>query len=1088
MEKEQPVNEIIPAVSPEVNVPLADGFENHTPGKTAESQPTEVQEAIASIHERDTVDVYARRLNGTSVLGTKSIAGIAAPSSLLVLMMHSVYNGGPITAATAATAGTAIAGAAYGLQRATEKKRAEKAETAQQVVRDALNEPVDLIRCNQDKDELILRWFGADEQYGGHNNPSIPTRFEKIVKFAEDNDVNKIVTSANIATVDGEVKDIATTNTRALLKDVKQQPIDDLKSDKKLVELTPMQAREILDRLKSENQVTKTEAIADWLVTLKSNHPLRPILDEWKRLEKPETLLPKIQNVVRTGLERHFSSDRLPETMMAGVHRIRTESTARVEPGGVHFTDTPTKLVADQPQTASAHYMPFSRLVNGGDMNSFVDDLLEQRDKPTKIVDAWQLELAMYHLLTTGNQSQATTQTKQPAEGSEFETETLFQRMLKEPPRTSAIKPGLSKRGAVEKSDQTIEYKRHSNWFKKSGAAAVAFCLGSGLGIGWSEAWEKSETECDPTYTNIRTATPEQESCNSPVDKFYGILDNAADAITSGSATWEDKIITKAYELGIITPENYQKFLDISFSIPEQPQETSGVGDVDNGSEDSILWSLEPLNGANTEGYWYTNIQNNISLQSDDQSVGIAPYNGLSMTYRNTEYRDSFFTSGEMPSVFDLISIESDVQQMRDLNIPNAPDSSDSELIKVSGEMPLSTTSLTEMIEPGVTKGWNSLVLPVISGGDIVAAEVTLIDTATGEIIEGVDSKIIQKNDGTFNVLTDGTTSGIQMKIDYWVDPNATTDTLLYATEPMSVSALDQYHQNLSELLSEEDVSGILDSLGLPADATASQVAEAIQASDTYSFTPYGDAKVTGTINLENDTEIQADELLTNIATEAVNLDSSNCNVAFTIGLIASRGIDDYGYINGAIGYWEDGNGVLSETELHQWAITNTGEIIDGTPIGDSVEKPPIAELESASNRKNLLLATQLAGGLLAMAVSAVASRRYWPKAEEIILDHQTKTAAKWLDEPKHAAGLNQATAALRHMMFARPGSKLPEILPTTNPQPITRQLANLPQLNRKQVRTTLKTNQPVDRNIQRNIRKVTAKHRITGRTTNRRN
>lgn len=1028
-----------------------------------------VVDALQTIAAHDTMDVYGRRLRGTSMLATRGITMAGLPAVGIGLISESITFGPQtflIGGTTATIAGTTIAGLMYTGQRLTEKSRALGAEQAEAVIRNHLAEPVDVIRDKHRGHALSVRWYGADERYGNSEDAGLVDRFAKIVDFAEAYEVAEVVVPASLfargdeASLQDRYKDKLTT-TRDFFVQKKGIPIEDRSADETLAQLTPGEARELATELQAVAQVSKTDVIATWLMNIRPEHPLAAAYTEWQRLGQPAELRPRLARIMQSSLDRHFSSiDLTPGLKLAvtdeqghtiGHTRLRVGTSVTVSPQGItRLSTAQTQAHGEQPTHISRD--DFSAIL-GCSVDEFIDQLLERKGGQLLPHEQWKLELALYHLLQKPDNHPATagrvrTRTVQ----AEVETDTLYERMLQEKPRTSAVWPSVRRRGDVPKDEQTIKYNRlfWRNAGKKVGAFVLATAIGGAAGVGWGMAWGQDEMRditCQPPapkeasqLVTPDTSTPEEiaEYCDSNLATFYDILGTAAQHVYDGNATYEDLLLIKAYELGILTPDSLDFFKssvnkawvnERARDISERHNLYGGgetqVGDVQLGSNPA-LWSLKPMNGAQTTGYWPMNVQSHITVESTEQLAddSLPPLADASVAFDNPSLRKKLVPLGTPITT----EQQEEVEFIRVLSVPRSPSDLNKPLISVSGRQ-IPQGSELALFDLSTDYNWQrTFALPVIQGGDIVAAKVVIRSLSDDKVMETPPVTFYQRADGTFAFRIPQSNDDYAAKgyldIQYWVEPGANTDLPVRAEHPMTAQTVGETSQPLTALLTPQDVAAMRQTLGLSDGQNAEAVGGAIASTRAYSFTPYGDSRGAGDVSVfKNPTApLPTREILRLVGEYAAHMDKANCNVAELIEILSTRGVDGERFLNAINGFHEDGDGVLSQAESHAWVVASDGKFIDATPGGGVIPPAePYKESPKHGSDDSLGEIVRTTVALAALGMGTYTGYRFGPGTLAGIRRRRRESAAEWFNDDT----VDGDVRLLGHLLYSRPGTHI---------------------------------------------------------------
>lgn len=1027
-----------------------------------------VQNALKDIQKADTLDVVRRRINGTSALATRSATMAGLPTLGTALLSGPFEMGARFIAGGTATflVGAAASAAVYIGQRRREGKKLERREKPQKVIQDYLDEPIDLIRHKGRRNkEITLRWYGADEYCDGHTDPTVPNRFSKIVDFAEEKKITHVVVSSqllgNETTLAEAYKD-KLIDTEQLMKKTKGVVINDMLADESLLKLTTGEARVLVEKLEAEGEILRIEALADWLLACDPEHSVAVAYKNWTEHGKSDQLKPALIQSMRTCVERRAQDDAYGNSrhmfvdMGDKVIRVkeRLGTTVTALPDGIRSLTQ--GIEPESPDTITVDFQGFSEKV-GMNIETFVaamtkisqhnlTELAKAKDEQAQqmIVGLGKqtqakLELALFYALSKpdvlikGLRSGAAR-----PDDSSVEMSTLYSRLVAERPR-STFGMGLRERGKVSKDEQTITYDRLSirNLGKKLGAVALAGTIALGAGWGWSEAWGPADLWSAVCGHDVKLGPKDKKDCDDTYYPWFPIAEKPADAISEFNSDLEDAALIQAYKSGIINSENIKA---LSRNIPEKwvrekrediqkrfnlyGGNRSQMGDVHHEGNPAV-WSLESLNGAKTAGFWASNIQDHITIHADESyfnAKALPPLTSGSVNLTSLQVRDHIVPIGTEVSEYQ----KDEVIPVRELHLPFNPPANSS-LVKVSGRLLYGDLDYYGL-NNHTDKRLETFALPVIEGGDIVAAKVVVKDLATDDPISLAENIVYQEETGTFRF---GISSEVKkdgyLDIEYWVDPAATTDLPVRAVHPMTSQQRGEPYRPLTSVVTEQQTEALRRRLNIPSDAPATDAARAVAESRKYSFTPYEESKKENPRNINPLNGADTGAMLTAVAEYAEELDTANCNVATNIQIVATRGKDGKdGFVNGVTGFnnpaGEDSN-VLSQTESHQKMVNNVGEFVDGTPGGGQVQEPPAEEYRSseASQPHNGPSPLSIAEGVTVLGLSAYAGAKFFPMELAYRRRRRLEQAHNWIAQTEELdnTGLHSDLNILNHIFHS---------------------------------------------------------------------
>jgi hypothetical protein len=993
-----------------------------------------VLHALEAIQKGDTLDVYRRRLNGTSALATRVVSAAGVPATLLSV----ASNGAGFAAPTAFIAGTTLVAAGavpplitYAKQRIQEPRKAARRNKDQAVIREHLgDERLDIVRQKGNKKKGVhVRWYGADAPNGApedadaisgevkkQTDTELVDRFAGITKFAlmyGPGTIKSVVVSADILNklpngdpkkLREEYKDKLITE-KAFFTETKGVKLHDRKSDKELLQLTPDEARKLVYENGHKGTLPLDEALANYLTTLYPDNVAAQAIKDWKVNQKNPVYQDVIVKELRASIERRLQSNSDPVVTREYVEHSRLiddpdkpgqkklvetlvptsklmDATLTLNKKGVQYFDSATLT---DTQVSQVRAQSLSQLA-GTDISELAKALATlskkfddaPNDKKHEYTTAETvIELALYHQLQQVEQPEVPARHKGVTIKTAASQEpTLYERLPAERPRT-LILPRVAKRGKVAKADQTIEYGRKfwRNTGKKIGALGLAAVFAYGAGQAADEAWSWNsdrEHSCD-AETKHDFKTPEEEAnhqdycADNPLTDAISKVGKASEGTYHATTSYENTVIEKLYTSGLLSPD---AIAELSGKVDEKwaAEKAKDLGQRYNlysGSRsptmnatisqngDPTLWKLDPTGGAKTDGYWPSSTQDSIYINTlPSEQFRTPPLKEGALEF--TQSTSKLVPTGQYVDE----QYSNDVSYIRELNLPATPRDTNGPLIKVTGRQLLNSTSMdVRFYNPNGIHNFDESVrdkrlisdLPVIEGGDIVAANVVEKKLSTDEVVsQGLElQNFFQQEDGTYhlgipyNALSE---EKDYAEVTYWVKPHASTALPLSIKHPLTISQRGEPSRPLSEAVTPEDVASLYKQLGIAPNATFEDIAKAIRNSRSYSFTPYPkDAPDSRSIDLDKDPsveiEIPTGKVAVDVTRYAANLPEADCNVARTLEAVISRGVGPNGeFIGGVTGFKNDGDNALTQTESHTYTRTNDkndkdhGHNIDATP------------------------------------------------------------------------------------------------------------------------------------------------------------
>lgn len=809
----------------------------------------------------------------------------------------------------------AVGGASYVSRRAVTKHRTKKAEVVQNIVRSELDEPVDIIRVkpSRKRSDVVLRWYGLDGvESDGNYSGDMTQRAAAVAEFARTNGVDTVVIGTPID--DDTAKDGS-----EYISTKKRLPWVDIEDDtasERVKELTPDELERYVEDMMSE----RDDSILTNLVQRIDNEHLTELCMQYTA-DHDDTTLAAMKRAARAAIERHVeSTEVIREHSSDGVpERRRCDVVAQVSDGIVHRIGT--SPASDATREPAARYL---ESVSVTSMAGFPDyaRLRQALDDPEHIADcsmqaAW---ASLYSLIHARDiEAAQTAEARSTDESDEIDDATLFERIG-------------DAAGKLELSDGSVHRKRRA----VRSLAAIALAVlpagaGAAAGIAYNNAANSSieqltarctryygknhvplnEFDCDPEFgakfpkfrkhthgsqmeydeALIRGQTSLSEyqtGVPAYIAQFLvehvGIPDAAfLSSVFQGQQA--DQQLQKALTGHGAPPDMYTK--DIQNSI---------IGDV-TGKSNEVVYSIQPLHGQSSVGYWPTQQFNQIDVAQGQSGV----FHGKSIRFSY----DPHSVEGTEPTTVSL-SLPFQSEAIRELH----PD--------YEIETPYIDVSYSE---GGISSG--SVALPVKAGYEVVGAQyvdkANLSDVAPVFFINqnGVAPSAGAANPGAVSRMRDPV-------LRYWIKKKSNVGTL--PTSRMEAASPNGNQLSTADL--RMVAKEVRRSLGLPETASAEQVLQAVRDGHTYAYTPFERQQI-DTINLSKKNSVQVLEAVGGVLAE---LKSYNCNLASAEYLLAT--LDDPSKRALAVGFHDtDGSHDLTTQEAHAWTIDDEGQIIDPTPV-----------------------------------------------------------------------------------------------------------------------------------------------------------
>ncbi|HEX3731662.1 MAG TPA: hypothetical protein VHU91_01865 [Mycobacteriales bacterium] len=429
-----------------------------------------------------------------------------------------------------------------------------------------------------------------------------------------------------------------------------------------------------------------------------------------------------------------------------------------------------------------------------------------------------------------------------------------------------------------------------------------------------------------------------------------------------------------------------------------------GIGDVPSPSND-VLFDVAGLDGSGASGYWYTAIGNVIDP-------------------RPIVSRDGPIIDGRHEVVADPVAVPERPAEGVDL--------------RFSVTAPLPAIGGDEGSE---------VHLPVKSGTRLAALEITGANPTHADF--SFQPQIYQDETGMYQIdLTAPQLRGISSPtLRYWLapDPAAVPRAIgpMYVKSDAPAADSDEIplaYTPLKEFMTDRQRARVLHALGLPPAAGDAEAFAAVQ-EHAYSFTPFADADTTLDRLAPGYRGATGAERLTLAGEAMAGLPADNCNLAMAAATLATGGRFDGQDTNVASGFVVLDDGMIRASRYHTWPVDQRGEIHDPTPAGAG----PLRQLHAEQRGGPDLADNALELGSLLAAGAA------WRRRDRIQARRARKAAAgygRMLDgaDPRRAAAFSAAVSVLNYLRWAPEGSPPPTGEALSSERPLEDRLRSQPQ------------------------------------------
>jgi len=896
-------------------------------------KPTEeITRSIEDIREHgDTMD---RERRFKLYMGVPTFGAAAA---LAGLPLYSHESGGVnwLGSAPVYELGAGMLGiGAYALSRAKNRKAVAAAEEQRVVIGNALQEPVDVVRTKGGKKEphrLLLHWRGANSLGDDVDEDDLTKRLATIIEFNEANKIDSVMLGAdwlkdivggeNKVTEYGRIVDGRTAVSAHKDKDSpsKRITVTDLYADEHILIATNLEARKLIQKIETDKVQSTISRIMEHVTneTVKRAH---------SSLTDNDIPHQKFKDIVRFAVEREYDRHTTPghrkERDEYGGLTIRQRVHSQVTVSGSGHLQEKSQWndhLTKQAQLGIDGQTSLLRLHGVTSIEELITKITMSKDHDERVT------LSALHLTLASQKQYAV-----PGEKSSIpQPRTLFDRMGDEHlvtlPRLDSLLP-------EDGDGPTIKYEHAESKIKRRRLAVGVFMatgtFGFALGVPanmthdyfdqsakdqHAAAMEKAKT--DDTYINEKTGNFDKqqfekdyeaylEGAGDSFDRQYlkayaaigefdtnvsqYMLDKYTQVIGSGLAPLSDKWHLKMLDKWRDSTLKTAPTTASSLSSGE-----TGIRDVavENGETNETIFSVTPLTGKTTKGYWYTDLMSNI-----DVSSGRLKYSRVS-------------TESDEDSNASLYEIYP------------------SDTTEINSRHPDFMVETPYLLQSGKEKA--PVALPMMQGQEVVGLRVEDVSDPTKTM-----SLTVEKfRSGTARVTIDDRAieemraKGIDHpKLLYWL--RGTEETTIRPAGELT------YPKGVDMLQISQDVRKALQ---LTDESTDAEVFNKIRDSKYYSFTPLADAGESLPAPSDDPTK-----LLTELGTTLAQIDSLNCNLAsslFLLGtapdMVVAEPPDEPVYMKGlnlATGLYDNGDHKLTQLEGHDWLINGYAKVTDPTP------------------------------------------------------------------------------------------------------------------------------------------------------------
>jgi hypothetical protein len=994
------------------------------------SPETDISDVLNDVRKGDPIDHDARsRLAFIRGGTTMSVAALGVPIGI----HHGDVALGNDHLLAYPGYGAAAVGTAMVANRMIRKMRMRHDEGRQEAIREALDEPVDVVRRKAGKrqTELMLRWYGLDADPETEElsvvGSELIQRSRKIIDFSKKQGINYIAVDELPFAEVGYSLESHIMSGETLLSDFKNLAfarIHDDDSAETVFYGTVADFEQLVLAYESKLSGVMLEAVVRQL-----NQPFIAKLYVDYHQTGSQVALKRLQSIAREAVERNTAdSQYVAQRSEDGVSHLQKVhlNTALMKHGQA------MQLAAGHDSLTGSDVLTVSGVAELAKLVGFPsnEELLQAvANQGAQTLTRQQLSVAFYLLL---NQQQ--------------ERKAVAAINANQNTAASAVQPffGNMERGDIQhRSRSTVVYRKFGSLALAMGLVSGGMFVGSGLQTANDRLYDydfeaysayakahgmendRYDTENDyadsdsykeyldeETNSSLRMA----QLFNDAMGKFYDVDAAMSDAVAKFMVErlgYDDiESIAPYYDL-----KANQEWQDkIAKTMPGDPynqhSDRMGMGDASNTSN-KVLFTVNSLKDEPTEGYWYNSTYDSLMLQDSD-----APQSGSIIESLRTQVKT------------ELVSYQTDPDRIKALDPDFMIETPYIGLESTDGD------GTVRSIDLPVRRGMSIVAARIIDQKDdskifypeIIVDELGNYHTNGNHINNGVG-----KNDDSD--VTDYISPMVAMRMEqpvlqYWIkqDPQAANLALprnkryeIYDYRTEAESYDDLYIRPTASL--HEIAQSVRTELGLSADASAETVIQTVQ-EKLYAYEPFAYEQKQLDVN-----ELSAKDTVAEIGRVIADLKTANCNIAAMTVMLANLDRTPY---TPASGFNDDGDGKLTQQESHAWLLNKDNQVVDATPSEfapgveprTAIDEAPRAKKEDASDIAGLAKkgAEALLAGLI--LVAGYRQRKRLLQASDTVRTHATLL---------HPA-MRMAAGSLIHDLYAKPGATATYVIDKDTP------------------------------------------------------
>lgn len=958
--------------------------------------PLPISQELENI--RATGDVIDQDSRHSLPIGRLAATATYAAAIIPSALDERLYSPSYLLSAPVYAAGLSVVTAGiYARIRQVQAANAQSAERSQVYVREVLKEPVDVMRIGRKKSrQLLMRWYGAE---GADDNTvhEMTLRLRKIVDFIEHEKIEKLALGADWLKeiVGDEAKETPygeiSSGSRFVTTEKGKHNIvvSDLQADSRVIVTTREQARLLVERLeRTETQETVNRLMAhvtDEVVTR-----------TYRAFSDSKMSSQDFKKYVRMALEREYNVQTSPAYRHMhddyGVpRRQRITPTATIVGDRVRIMDNWTDDRSGETRQDVGEGVSLLR-AQGVET---LDDLLTKIDSETRNDQRVVLSSLYLTLLRAEDERRSP---RAFGTASSAREKTLFERMQIERLKTF---PKLRPHSPYE-GEATVEYiKKEKVPAVILGCAALmhANFVGGMVGGAGNIYNDHLESAQKNRYQyQLEQATNDRKYYDQKGNFDRARFENDYRLSLERAGISFDRQYLEAYDSFVHFNDNLESYMmdkylvvlgpviePIGDFLDEQkfdawgknvfkilPSEiltaSSGKSFIgDAGQKDGVnetIYSIQRLNQeVQTEGYWYGATFSGISLESEG------------LQFNGPERVDSYNVRGKKDEL-EHVFVSGDSAEINNTH----PDF-------------MVTTSYLQNEKD------HPLRLPIRQGYEIIGLQVVDLSNPSRNMPLPTQLQRFSQS-GTYQLTMDKAVASQIYEADikvpqlrYWIKrtlpssmaPEVTIRSVDHMTYPVGTNTM-------------EITKTVKQALGLAETATDLEVYEKIKDSKYYSLTPLQDAHK----DLKKSSGEDPTAALSELGSTLAELESLNCNLASALFLLGTQNsVSDTSKlrVNLATGFYDSGDGLLTQREAHAWAVTDSGFEIDATP-SSSNERIDVSPRSAEVPAPAKIPYNRIAQGMLGAAFLIMAYRR-----REQIKRHMDQTRSYYITHSKTVPG-----------------------------------------------------------------------------------